>query len=199
MEEREGENNYNNNKEANGEPQAEANDFTIKTEEIFLKYKFEKIPNKFESKKPKNYSLSNASTTASYIKLDNKRKDSQDCLEYKSLHFAHSETNDQVNQKLIEKNNWKAFEQNKITGENKENKPFLANDKNEQFENQEYYKEANPDHKLTYKEYAELLNEQNVQNNVNDNLEEEDIIPFMTKIIYSLASFGKMSCLVLLK
>ena len=117
----------------------EDNKNIIKTEEIFLKYRYVKIPFKSHEKKP----FSTLSTRTSNQKLESNQNENPE-------NFQETQNN------IVNENNI-----------NLENSNLLETNK---------------------------LNEKNLKL-----AEEDDIIPLSIKIIYSLPSFGKMSCLVLLK
>jgi len=150
--------------------------FIIKTDEIFLKYKYERIPTNFEGFKEMGFLASNLSTRATIKKLDIKYKENENIGE-------NNKFSDSINQPDLlneeENNDYKNFNNEKDELINKENIAF----NNSSFNKNKINSIENNKNKLP----------------IHCNKEDEDIIPFSTKIIYSLASFGKMSCLVLLK
>jgi len=171
----------------------------IKTDEIFLKYKYERIPTNFEERTEKGFLNSNISTRDSYKKLDLKEKETENdadnntfCDSINNPDIPNEEEN--FNENILNNN----FHNNFINIETK----GLIDRKNSNLQNS-YNNQKNSRNK-------NKINTQ-INHNIQDkskieqiklltsNLKDEDIIPLSIKIIYSLASFGKMSCLVLLK
>ncbi len=171
----------------------------IKTDEIFLKYKYERIPTNFEERTEKGFLNSNISTRASYKKLDFKETENdadnntfceslnnpdiineEEILSEDNLNnFGFNHQNNLENKGLIERKNSSLKNSNNNTYKNSRIKSKIFEQNSDHFGNDSFKRQ----------QIRQIIN----------NKEDEDIIPLSIKIIYSLASFGKMSCLVLLK
>ena len=161
------------------------NQSIIKTEEIFTLFKFEKIKNNFEDINSKivDPKLSNGSTTISQIKTDYE-KDAANLRKCSNL--------DSTNLNFEEENEESNLKENLNSGKSPIKEENQGNNQGDS--NRNRYKILN---KL--KNDAESICSSDSLNNLKKHIETDDIIPLSYKIIYSLASFSKMSSLILLK
>ncbi len=178
---------------------------SIKTDEIFLKYKYERIPTNFEEKIEKGFLNSNISTRASYKKLDFKEKEKENNAENNT--FCESFSNQDIinEEETCNENNSNNLAHNIFF--NVESKGLIerknSNLKNSLNNNNSYNKSLNIKSKV-FAQKADYSNNnsnkpEQIKKLLGNSKQDDDIIPLSIKIIYSLASFGKMSCLVLLK
>lgn len=177
----------------------------IKTDEIFLKYKYERIPTNFGEKAEKGFLNSNISTRASYKKLDFKEKETENNAENKT--FCESLNNEDIINEEETCNEYNSYNLDHNNIFNIESKGLIERKnsslKNSLINNNSYKNKLNIKNKVFVRSGDYSFNNSNKPEQskklVGNSKEYEDIIPFSIKIIYSLASFGKMSCLVLLK
>jgi len=180
--------------------------YLIKTDEIFLNYKYERIPSKFNRNTEKGFLSSDikVNSRASYRKLslkDNKEieNDAENNTLCDSINNADL-INEEDNFQDYRNNTESCGNYNKLDKDNLINRKNNLTIKNGNENNQIKSRGINKIYSFDKKEFQanKSIKKEDV-NTIQINKEDEDIIPLSTKIIYSLASFGKMSCLVLLK
>jgi len=174
------------------------NNILIKTDEIFLKYKYERIPTNFDERTEKGFLRSNISTRASYKKLDFREKETENNADNNT--FCESYNNpDIINEEENLNENYSAYNQF-FNSESKGLVDRKSSSLKNSINNQVNKNSLNKNKVFAQSSYSRNNSENQEQNKpIARSKEDEDIIPLSIKIIYSLASFGKMSCLVLLK